>query len=49
VQRRPHRWAFADCDRFELVLGPSILVELDELKITGGRRIVADDATHARR
>jgi len=27
------RWDFADCDRVELVLGPSILVELDELKI----------------
>lgn len=27
------RWAFTDCDRFELVLGPSILVELDELKV----------------
>jgi predicted ribonuclease YlaK len=27
------RWAFPDSERFELVLGPSILVELDELKI----------------
>jgi hypothetical protein len=27
------QWEFTACDRFELVLGPSILVELDELKI----------------